>query len=268
VTISDAMSAGKPVIATGWSGNMDFMSVSTSFPVRYRLVELEHDVAHYRAGDIWAEPSIDHAAELMRYVFENRDEAIRRGEAARSAIQSAYSSEAVGALISHRLAVIRNRKRFATLKDFMKDGTELDLGLTQFTDLGDYVPAKQSRYQQLKTELRHICQSRVPAGAAVAIVSKGDDELVNLDNRQAWHFPQDAQYRYAGHHPKDSEEAINLLEAVRARGGEYLVFPSTAFWWFDHYAEFHEHLLTRYKVAHRDESCVMFELRSARYDPS
>jgi hypothetical protein len=268
VTISDAMSAGKPVIATGWSGNMDFMTISTSFPVRYNLVKLERDIAQYRAGDIWAEPSIDQAAETMRYVFEHRDEATRRGEAARSAIQSDYSPEAVGELISRRLAVIRSKKRFDALKDCIRSDSGTGLLIDHFSELGDYAPTNQLRYQQLKTDLQHLLQSRVPPGATLAIVSKGDDELMNLAGRRTWHFPHDANYRYAGHHPKDSEEAIELVEAVRAKGGEYLVFPSTAFWWFDHYAEFHEHLLTRYKIAHRDESCVMFELRSACHDPS
>ena len=34
LTITDALALGKPVIATGWSGNMDFMNVSNSFPVQ------------------------------------------------------------------------------------------------------------------------------------------------------------------------------------------------------------------------------------------
>src|SRR5262249_33966906 len=70
MTISEAMALGKPVIATGWSGNMDFMNVTNSFPVRYELVELSENIGPYQAGETWAEPSIEHAAELMRLVFE------------------------------------------------------------------------------------------------------------------------------------------------------------------------------------------------------
>ena len=50
LTITDAMALGKPVIATSWSGNMDFMDVSNSFPVRYELVELQRTIGPYRAG--------------------------------------------------------------------------------------------------------------------------------------------------------------------------------------------------------------------------
>src|SRR5262249_53830160 len=41
LTITDAMAHGKPVIATGWSGNMEFMNIANSYPVRYELVGIE-----------------------------------------------------------------------------------------------------------------------------------------------------------------------------------------------------------------------------------
>src|SRR5262249_3222330 len=116
LTISDAMAAGKPVVTTGWSGNMDFMDVSNSFPVRFRLALLDADVAHYRAGDTWAEPSLEHAAGLLRYIFEHRDEAVKRGERARNDILRSYSNDAIGALIARRLELVKKRQRFQLLK--------------------------------------------------------------------------------------------------------------------------------------------------------
>jgi glycosyltransferase involved in cell wall biosynthesis len=50
LTISDAMAAGKPVIATGWSGNMDFMTVANSYPVRYDLVPVAETCGPYRGA--------------------------------------------------------------------------------------------------------------------------------------------------------------------------------------------------------------------------
>ena len=47
LTLSDAMAHGKPVIATGWSGNTDFMNVANSYPVDYELVRLERDIGPY-----------------------------------------------------------------------------------------------------------------------------------------------------------------------------------------------------------------------------
>src|SRR3712207_2650205 len=99
LTITDAMALGKPVIATSWSGNMDFMDVSNGFPVRYELVELQRNVGPYRAGETWAEPSVEHAAEMMRLVFEGREEARSRGRAAKREIEANYSEEGVADLI-------------------------------------------------------------------------------------------------------------------------------------------------------------------------
>ena len=66
---------------------------------------------------------------------------------------------------------------------------------------------------------------------------------------------------YAGHHPEDSAAAIGALEAARARGATWLVFPGTAFWWLDHYAGFRDHLEGRYRCAWRDMRCVTYDLR-------
>jgi len=75
LTIAEAMFAGKPVIATAFGGNTDFMNINNSFPVKYKLVELEKDYAAYKKGNIWADPDVEHAASLMRFVFENPNKA-------------------------------------------------------------------------------------------------------------------------------------------------------------------------------------------------
>jgi hypothetical protein len=74
---------------------------------------------------------------------------------------------------------------------------------------------------------------------------------------------------YCSPAPQDSNEAISRLEAIRDRGAEYLLLPSTAFWWLDHYQEFREHLEARYPVVVRDEStCIIFDLRESATTPS
>jgi glycosyltransferase involved in cell wall biosynthesis len=75
LTLAQAMFLGKPVIATAYSGNMDFMTTENSLLVRYRLVELDRDYGPYEKGNEWAEPDINHAAELMRWAYENQEEA-------------------------------------------------------------------------------------------------------------------------------------------------------------------------------------------------
>lgn len=63
--IAEAMYLGKPVIATHWSGNVDFMTEQNSLPVSYELATLQEDFGPYKKGQHWAEPDINDAAEIM-----------------------------------------------------------------------------------------------------------------------------------------------------------------------------------------------------------
>ncbi len=99
------------------------------------------------------------------------------------------------------------------------------------------------------------------------VVSKGDNELLQLDGHHAWHFPQTTGGVYAGCHPKDSADAIQHLAELRTKGAEYLLFPKTAFWWLDHYAELKNQLESRYTLICRDEACVIYGL-TASADPA
>jgi len=79
LTIAEAMYAKKPVIATSYGGNTDFMNVNNSFPVKYKIEKLDRDHGVYKKGSVWADPDLDHASSLMRYVFENPEDAKKMG---------------------------------------------------------------------------------------------------------------------------------------------------------------------------------------------
>ena len=111
LTMAEAMSAGKPVIATGYSANMDFMNVGNSFPVRYRLIELEKDEGPYHRGSSWADPDVEHAAEQMRWVFDHSESAAATAAQARADIATYFSLDAVGRRIATRLQHIAGARR-------------------------------------------------------------------------------------------------------------------------------------------------------------
>jgi len=113
LTMAEAMLAGRPVIATAYSGNMDFMTPATSLLVRYGLVTLDRDVGPYKRGCEWADPDVAHAAELLRWTYEHREEARRIGEAGRAHIESRFSPAAVGRHVAARLAAIGERLGYA-----------------------------------------------------------------------------------------------------------------------------------------------------------
>src|SRR5439155_1042465 len=119
------------------------------------------------------------------------------------------------------------------------------------------------RYKELVQGIRETATASLPAGAIVAVVSRGDDQLLRLDGLTAWHFPQNEEGVYAGHHPADGAAAIEQLEAGRERGAQFLLIPSTAFWWLDHYPELARQLGRRYRVVHRDDDCLIVDLRSS-----
>jgi glycosyltransferase involved in cell wall biosynthesis len=105
-TMAEAMSFGKPVIATAYSANMDFMTPANSFLVRYRPAQIDRDHGPYRKGWTWADPDLEHAAELMRLVYEDQDMARGIGERARTDVSEALHPAAVGRLIQERLVRI------------------------------------------------------------------------------------------------------------------------------------------------------------------
>ncbi len=114
LTIAEAMSLGKPVIATAYSGNTDFMTVNNSLPVRYRLVEIEEDEGPYSRGGVWAEPDEEHAAQRMRQLFEAPAEAAALAERARDDMARHHGVEAVAATLTRRLRRIVERVNGST----------------------------------------------------------------------------------------------------------------------------------------------------------
>jgi glycosyltransferase involved in cell wall biosynthesis len=103
LTLAEAMALGKPTIATGYSGNVDFMNNENSYLVDYTIGRVGPECEIYPPEGEWADPSVEHAAELMRRVLENPQEAQRRGARAAEDIAQTLSPEATGAAMRRRL---------------------------------------------------------------------------------------------------------------------------------------------------------------------
>jgi len=108
LTMAEAMALGKPVIATGYSGNLDFMNVNNSFLVKYKLIKHDYDLSVLPKNNYWSEPDTDHAAELMKFVFENQKYAAETGKRAKEDIMTYFSLDAIGMKMKKRLDVIEN----------------------------------------------------------------------------------------------------------------------------------------------------------------
>jgi GT2 family glycosyltransferase/glycosyltransferase involved in cell wall biosynthesis/predicted nucleic acid-binding Zn-ribbon protein len=128
------------------------------------------------------------------------------------------------------------------------------------------VPAREAPadYPALRRSVGAIARGVIPAGASIAVVSRGDDELLREIGAGAVHFPQAESGRYAGYHPGSGGVAINHLEELVRSGVHYLLFPGTAYWWFDHYRSLGEYLEDRHHVIWDDAVCRIYDLRAAR----
>lgn len=70
--LAEAMQLGLHVICTGYSGNVDFCQPPFADLVRYSLIPVKQGQYPHSEGQVWAEPEVQHAAELMyQFVFKN-----------------------------------------------------------------------------------------------------------------------------------------------------------------------------------------------------
>jgi glycosyltransferase involved in cell wall biosynthesis len=101
--IAEAMSLGKPVIVTGYSGNMDFTNPLNACLVDYRLVEVgPHEYPH-AAGQHWAEPDLEQAAWHMRRLVDDPASGAALAERGRDLIEAQHGVQAVGRRCRSRL---------------------------------------------------------------------------------------------------------------------------------------------------------------------
>ena len=93
----DAATRGKPVVATGFGGPLDYLPPDDAYLVRSRLVPVRNDLGKpsFTDDQQWAEPDTAHAGQLMRHVFTRRDEASERGLRLQTRILEEFSEQAV-----------------------------------------------------------------------------------------------------------------------------------------------------------------------------
>ena len=103
---AEAMFFGKPVIATGWSGNMDYMAPGTAFPVRYRLAPVGRGAYPFADGQVWAEPDVTHAADLLVALIDDPASARAVGARARVHMRENFSDAVLGARYRARFEAI------------------------------------------------------------------------------------------------------------------------------------------------------------------
>ncbi len=99
LTLAEAMAMGKPVVASAYSGNIDFMTDQNSCLVHTSVIETDREFGAYPTGTRWGNPDIDHAAELLSHLTDSALRA-RIGANAAQSIREQLDPKTVGQTVS------------------------------------------------------------------------------------------------------------------------------------------------------------------------
>jgi glycosyltransferase involved in cell wall biosynthesis len=104
LVLAEAMHLKKPVIATNWSGNTDFMNHNNSCLVEYTRIENPINYGAYPKGCLWAEPNLKQAAEWMKKLVANPTLCQEIGERAKQTVLEVFSKEGMYNAVRLRLS--------------------------------------------------------------------------------------------------------------------------------------------------------------------
>jgi glycosyltransferase involved in cell wall biosynthesis len=110
LTMAEAMLLGKPVIATRYGGNLDFMTDRDSWLVNCEMTPIGPGQAPYPAEGEWASPDVEQAARHMREVFAGGPAATARAALGAESLRTRNSPLAAGRSMLSRLESIHARR--------------------------------------------------------------------------------------------------------------------------------------------------------------
>lgn len=110
LTMAESMALGRPVIATGYSGNLDFMTADNSLLVPYELVPVGPNAAPYPATASWAEPDVATASAYLRKIVDEPDFARRLGDRARISVTQIGDPAIAAQFVNGRVRAIMARR--------------------------------------------------------------------------------------------------------------------------------------------------------------
>jgi len=104
--LMEAMACGLPAIATDWGAHTEFVHEGVAYPLRVRGTIPAVAKCPYYDGFRWADPDPEHLRALLRHVFENREEAARRGAAAAREMAEKWTWERTAEKIAGRIEAL------------------------------------------------------------------------------------------------------------------------------------------------------------------
>ena len=122
-------------------------------------------------------------------------------------------------------------------------------------------------YRQLLDRIRASVAANLPPDVPVAVASLGDDAMLGLDGRHAWHFPppDTATPTSFAYSTDDSERLLAELDTLREAGAQFLLLPASAWSWSARYPKLNRWIETVYHSVVRDDGiCNIYDLRQKK----
>ena len=119
----ESMMMGVPVIATGWGGNMEFMTEENAYLLQYELRQIDALEIGFEAysGQEWAEPRTAHLKSLMRLAFDDEPGRLAKGKKARADVLAQFTRSAVSDRVAQRLKEIQSQSGCGVVADEQKE---------------------------------------------------------------------------------------------------------------------------------------------------
>lgn len=110
LNIFEMIARGKPTVATGYSGNTDFMDAEGSYLVSFDMVSVGEGEYPHSSGQYWAEPSVGSAANHLRKIEADYEAARKHAKVGQTYILENFSSAVVGKRMNDRISqLLRDR---------------------------------------------------------------------------------------------------------------------------------------------------------------
>ncbi len=104
----EAMMLGRPVVATSFSGNIDYMKTNNSYLVEYDLRTLQDNEYAFGDSQVWAEPKIDNAVNQIKAVFAESNERQKVAQSGKTFACQNYTIQTIGSLYMLTLTELKN----------------------------------------------------------------------------------------------------------------------------------------------------------------
>lgn len=108
LVLAEAMSFGKPVIATNWSANIEFMDEDSACMVEYELVPVNTEIGGFKKSYRWAEADIEQASFFMKKLYSDKGYYNYISKNAKKKIEQQLNEEHIKSLIYEHYINIKN----------------------------------------------------------------------------------------------------------------------------------------------------------------